>query len=151
MKKNQKPEKEFVKYIHSLLRGNWITHSVENSVLCVKAGFPDYVYSCNGRHGFIEFKYKKQWPARADTIVRLPHFTSVQKKFLYYHGRRGDGRCFLFLQIDSDVLIFDHTRVQKIGNLITSEMIENAIFFENMEKMGRPHTTFQLLDILIDR
>ncbi|MEE8389916.1 MAG: hypothetical protein V3S14_03845 [Anaerolineae bacterium] len=64
-------------------------------------GTPDVNYI----DGWIELKWLRSWPKRRDTIVRLPHFTQRQKRWLRRRHRRG-GDAWLLLQVGKEWLLF---------------------------------------------
>lgn len=73
--------------------------SVEN--LC-GSGTPDVNYM----EGWIELKHKDEWPKRATSVVRLPHFTPQQRLRLRRRWHLG-GNAYLLLQVEQDWLLFD--------------------------------------------
>ena len=73
--------------------------SVENPC---RPGTPDVNYI----EGWIELKWVEKWPVRADTPVRLPHFTPQQKLHLRRRWHLG-GNAYLLLQVDQDWFLFN--------------------------------------------
>lgn len=73
--------------------------SVENSA---RAGTPDINYI----GGWIELKVLDRWPVNADTMVRIPCFTSQQRTWLRRRVDRG-GAAYLLIRIENDWLLFD--------------------------------------------
>ena len=72
--------------------------SVENPV---KPGTPDVNYV----DGWIELKWLRRWPVRPETVVKIDHYTKVQRSF----GRmrwRARGKSFLLLQVQTHWLLF---------------------------------------------
>lgn len=82
----------------------------------LNAGIPDLSYSGGGVNGWIELKWLPAWPKRADTIVKIDHYTKEQKHFLLSRGRAG-GRCWLLLRVGREHLLFDHERAQHVGEM----------------------------------
>ena len=74
---------------------------VENKV---KAGTPDVNYI----DGWIELKWLRRWPVRADTIVRIEHFTKIQRRFARDYWLK-QGRCWCLLQVGPSWLLFTGT------------------------------------------
>jgi hypothetical protein len=64
-------------------------------------GYPDVEYV----GGVIELKQIPAWPKRADTIVRVEHFTQAQRTFLDDRGRAGD-RTWVLLVVGREWLLF---------------------------------------------
>lgn len=64
-------------------------------------GTPDVNYI----EGWIENKWVRRWPKRADTVVRLDHFTPQQRVWLLRRSQRG-GRVHLLLKVEETWLLF---------------------------------------------
>jgi hypothetical protein len=81
-------------------------------------GIPDLSYDIEGMpgSGWIELKRLKDWPVRPGTIVRIKHYSPEQKAWILRHGRFNE-RTFLYLQVASDHLLFDHETAQDVGTL----------------------------------
>lgn len=73
--------------------------SVENPC---RPGTPDVNYI----EGWIELKWKEEWPVKAETTLRLPHFTPQQRLHLRRRWFLG-GNAYLLLQVKQDWLLFD--------------------------------------------
>lgn len=73
--------------------------SVEN---VVRAGTPDV----NFTDGWIELKQLDKKPMRAETTVRLQHFTPQQRVFLRRRWHKG-GKAFLLLLLEGEWMLFD--------------------------------------------
>jgi len=82
----------------------------------LNSGIPDLSYSGGAVNGWIELKWLEAWPKRADTIVRIPHYTKEQKHFLLSRGRAG-GRCWLLLRVAKEIFIFHHDLAQGLGEM----------------------------------
>jgi hypothetical protein len=92
---------------------------VENSV---HVGTPDV----NCLHGWIELKWKRSWPVRPTTPLRLPHFTTVQKRWLLKRHALG-GRCWLLLQVNRDWLIFTAPQAYRlVGQATRTELMSGC-------------------------
>lgn len=72
---------------------------VENAV---GPGTPDIEYI----GGWIEDKQLKAWPSRADTPVRVPHYTTQQRAW-HSCRRRAGGRVHVVIEVARDVFVFD--------------------------------------------
>ena len=64
-------------------------------------GTPDVNYI----EGWIELKWLRAWPVKSDTVVRLPHFTIGQRRWLRDRSRLG-GNAWLLLQCKQEWLLF---------------------------------------------
>ena len=95
-------EKNFWIYLRNGMNDHWNAVRIESSTM---SGIPDIIYSMEGVRGFIELKYIKHWPKRVNTIIRLKHFTPLQRLFLSSHEESA-GHCFIFLKIERDYLLF---------------------------------------------
>lgn len=78
-------------------------------------GIPDVSYSTD-HHGWIELKYLPKAPKRADTILKIDHYTAEQKNWLTRHGKRG-GHCFLFMQVEATYMLFGWESAREIGTV----------------------------------
>jgi hypothetical protein len=92
---------------------------VENSV---HPGTPDV----NCLAGWIELKWKRNWPVRPTTPLRLPHFTSTQKRWLLKRHALG-GNSWLLLQVKRDWLLFTAPQAyQLVGQATKSELMDGC-------------------------
>lgn len=99
---------------------------VENAV---EAGTPDVNYCLHGGkgEGWIELKDADAWPARADTLLRLDHVTTVQREW-WLRRRRAGGRCFVLLRVGYDYLLFDGVAAAlALGRAPRQSLIETAV------------------------
>jgi hypothetical protein len=87
-------------------------------------GVPDVNYLMrNGRGGWIELKFKTLYPIRiSKTPVRLNHFTSDQKNWIFKYGEFG-GDAWVLLQVKNDFYLFSHVFVRRIGE-VRKEVLE---------------------------
>jgi hypothetical protein len=76
---------------------------VENPI---HPGTPD-VNLCDGR--WIELKTIVGWPARVDSLVRIPHYTPQQRVWLYRRWKYAPGSTLLLLEVRAERqwLLFD--------------------------------------------
>lgn len=94
---------------------------VENPCL---PGTPDV----NCALGWIELKWLEDWPKRADTTVRIDHYTPQQRIFGQKRDRAA-GLSVLLLQVEStqDWLLFDGpTAARIVGHVPRAELIAGA-------------------------
>ncbi len=72
----------------------------------IHPGTPD-VNLCDGR--WIELKTIAGWPARADSPVRIPHYTPQQRVWLYRRWKYSPGSTLLLLEVRAERqwLLFD--------------------------------------------
>ena len=93
---------------------------VENPCL---PGTPDV----NHWHGWIELKYKRSWPRKVNTIIRLTDFTRQQKRFLR-NRFNGNQDAFLLVQINgSEWLLYKGNEVDPVSRDYNREQLcENA-------------------------
>jgi hypothetical protein len=92
----------------------------------IHPGTPD-VNLCDGR--WIELKCIESWPAREQTIVRIPHYTPQQRVWLYRRWRYAPGSTHLLLEVRSEGqwLLFDGDVAAKIvGSTTTSQHLVRA-------------------------
>lgn len=88
-------------------------------------GIPDVSYSTT-HHGWIELKYLPKVPVRPSTPLSIKHFTTDQRNWLKRHGQRG-GKCFLFLQVVNEFMLFGWWQVDEIGRVPLSAHRDMAI------------------------
>lgn len=91
-------------------------------------GIADVSFCQAGAAGWMELKHVSQWPARERTLVRIPHYSDEQKEFLEKKGK-GMGNTWLFIQVESDFLLYDHKAAQFLPDRTKTEMVELATFF----------------------
>ena len=87
-------------------------------------GTPDIAYV----GGWIECKATNQWPARADTPVKLDHDLTRQQRIWLMKWQRVNGRAFVMLNIAGEWLLFEGlVAVAIIGNGTRDELYESAL------------------------
>jgi hypothetical protein len=91
---------------------------VENPI---HPGTPD-VNLCDGR--WIELKCIPSWPARATSLVRIPHFTPQQRVWLYRRWKFAPCSTYLLLEVcaDRQWLLFDGDIAAKIVGKTTARV-----------------------------
>lgn len=67
----------------------------------VEPGTPDVNY----RDGWIELKYIPAWPKRAETMVKIDHYTPQQRAWAIRRGHVG-GKVSLLLVVGDEWLLF---------------------------------------------
>lgn len=60
---------------------------------------PDVSFALNGVDGWAELKVVDPTP-KPDALLRIAHFTSGQRNWLYKRGRAGTGHCFLLAKAE---------------------------------------------------
>ena len=68
------------------------------------AGIPDLSYAWNNVDGWIELKYYKKW--KKQNINHIDSWTKIQRHWLRKRRAAGNGRCFLFVKIENEYLLF---------------------------------------------
>ena len=77
------------------------------------AGTPDVNYI----EGWIELKWLRRWPKKADTVVTIPHYTLGQRRWLRDRYNAG-GSAWLLLQVQQEWLLFTGRDAHDyVGNL----------------------------------
>lgn len=93
--------------------------AVENPCL---PGTPDVNYV----EGWVELKWLREWPSKAETPVRLDHYT-VQQKVWAYLRRRAGGQCWFLLQCGREWLLLDGVvAAQHVNHATKQQLIEVA-------------------------
>lgn len=73
--------------------------------------------------GWIECKATNQWPARADTVVRLDHDLTQQQRIWLVRWARVNGRAWVMLNIAGEWMLFDGpTAAQHVGKVTRDEL-----------------------------
>lgn len=104
----------------------------------VGVGTPDV----NSAVGEMELKYKKEWPKRSTTKLRINHFTALQRAFAIERTLAG-GQTFFVLLVGRDAdgfwLIFDGAwAAENIGEMTKSQLIDNCLIgFSNTTRKER--------------
>jgi hypothetical protein len=104
---------------------DWHATRIESSA---GNGVPDVCFSTAGQHGFIEFKYIKEWPKRKTTLVKLP-LRPEQKLWLETRGRYG-GNCWVFVRVEDDFFIVHWNDIDWFCNGLTREELYSAYVFK---------------------
>lgn len=86
---------------------------VENPV---QPGTPDVNYI----EGWIELKWMRRWPAGKGTVIRLPHFTRRQRRWLKRRWENG-GATWLLLQVGREWLLFTGPVASDLVGFISRE------------------------------
>ncbi len=99
---------------------------IENSLTYDKTviGVPDI----NFIPGWAELKWKKGYPKRKDTPVRIEHYTQNQKDWLARRAEAG-GNAWLVLRVRSHIYVFDAHGAQNVGDLTKDQLLEACIAF----------------------
>ena len=97
----------------------WDAVAVENPV---HPGTPDV----NCILGWVELKWLRSWPSRADSIVKVEHFSPQQKVWLTRRWIKG-GSVWLLLQCGTEWLLFDGPRAGRyVGKVDRRQLVLNA-------------------------
>jgi len=113
-------ENAFWATLRKKMQGRWRAQRFEDKL---SEGIPDHCFAFRGMSGigFIELKRLTAWPVRETTIVRIPHYTPLQRAWIRRFGEFS-GRVFLFLQVDREYLLFDWKGAQKVGEVTRQEL-----------------------------
>ncbi len=87
----------------------------------LQKGIADISFCQNGFGGWMELKWVSDWPVRPHTKVKIPHYSLDQKEFLMKKGK-AMGNTWLFIQVGSDFILFDHQGAQHVGDIMKEEM-----------------------------
>lgn len=71
---------------------------------------------------WIELKSVDRWPARAETPLRIGHFTPQQRVFLYRRWKHAPGTTFLLMEVRAarQWLLFDGNVAAKVVGRVTT-------------------------------
>lgn len=113
--------------------------SVENSC---GAGTPDVNYM----EGWIECKYRRHWPKKPETVVRLDHPWTPQQRLWARKRWQVGGNAYLLLQVSRDWLLFDiPTALRVVEQVPKAELVAAAMVrwtsIDAMKAELRDHVT----------
>lgn len=91
-------------------------------------GIADVSFCQCGIAGWMELKHVSEWPRREKTLVRIPHYSIEQKDFLEKKGI-AMGNTWLFVQVEGDFLLYNHTAAQFLPDKTKTEMVGLSTFF----------------------
>ena len=79
-------------------------------------GVPDVSYGLRGYNGWIELKCLDKMPKDPGAIVKINHFTPLQRHWLMTRGKAG-GLCWFLLKIENveEYLLFNWTELALVG------------------------------------
>ena len=98
--------------------------SVENPCL---PGTPDVNYI----EGWVELKWLREWPKREDTIVRLEHYTKVQRVWAFRRRRMG-GQAWMLIQCGREWILMDGAVAAiSLGHCTKAELIQRCAAYSD--------------------
>lgn len=86
-----------------------------------KPGTPDVEFI----GGWVELKHVRDWPKRASTPVRVPHFTTGQRLWLTRRDKLG-GLALLLVQVGPDYLLLSGAKAASILGTSTQAQLRAA-------------------------
>lgn len=106
-------EKAMWVQLSKLCKGFW--DATRHEDMAIK-GLPDVSFGYDGKQGWIELKFLKQFPVTEERPVKLTKFTPQQRLFLYNRGRHG-GNCWLLLKVENYQVISGRHAGRNLGNV----------------------------------
>lgn len=97
----------------------WDAVPVEN---IKRAGTPDV----NCTLGWIECKDEREWPARADTVLRLKRYPPQQVAWIRRRWAAG-GTVYILLQVGKELLLFQGDKAHHVGTLPKRQLCALAV------------------------
>ncbi len=94
-------ESSFWRYLKSKIP---VTAHFQRHEDIAAAGIPDLSYAWNGIDGWIELKYYKKWKKQDHN--HIDSWTKVQRHWMRKRQEAGSGKCFLFIKIEKEYLLF---------------------------------------------
>lgn len=76
-------------------------------------GIPDINGCWEGKEFWVEIKYLPTFPVRANTPVKIKHYTPEQRLWLRKRGQAG-GQAWLFVRVGAEWFLFDHEAAQLV-------------------------------------
>lgn len=95
-------ENRLRKYTSLGLKGMGVIRQVEN---ILEVGTPDTNWLIDGVEGWIELKSIHGWPFGKKTPLRIPHYTTAQKRWGAQQLKHG-GKWSLFIKVGREYLLF---------------------------------------------
>lgn len=96
-------ESDLWKYIKTGMIGKWHASRIESSA---GNGIPDISFGVQGKNGWIELKYIREWPKRQDTKVKLP-LRPEQKHWIKNRGQVS-GDVWVLCRIHNEFFLLDY-------------------------------------------
>jgi hypothetical protein len=119
-------ERALWKTISRNMREHWKATRIENPA---NPGTPDVYFTMgNGAMGWLELKHAHQWPKRADTPLKIEHFTPEQRRFIRDHGRLG-AKVYVLLQVDRDYFLMKWRDALRIGEMVKADYYKIDFFW----------------------
>jgi len=110
-------ESSLWKTVSKHMKGRWEADRIENSAAL---GTPDVYYTLREPYmnvmGWLELKYVHEWPVRACTPMKIPHFTPQQRLFIQRHFPYGCN-VKLLLQVARDYILLEGDKALLIDTL----------------------------------
>jgi len=148
-------ETRFRQYIRDGLSKYGHIVQIENAIL---PGHPDTNYCIHneamsmmrrcGRTqstGDIELKYLKEWPKRADTIVKIDHYTQEQRMWMFKRAM-ALGDVFLFVKIKDEYFLFSAFAAFE---LVGKKLSRDGFYCRNRIRWEKKINFEELRDFLI--
>lgn len=127
-----KPESAMRRQVTSLLRDAGLDPQAVESA--VSPGMPDI----NWVGGWIELKCVAEYPKRAETPIRVPHYTPQQKSWALRREAAG-GKVHLLVKVDSDWYLFRTPESVQVGELTAQQMKVRCIAHaRSLTSLGLP-------------
>jgi hypothetical protein len=91
-------------------------------------GTPDLCVGFRGKCYWIELKQLRDgWPTRANTIVRIDHYSAEQRLWLFEWGMIHVPAFLLVQVVDHGVYLFDWQAAQRVGEIPKAEFEGSAM------------------------
>jgi len=119
-------ESHLNKHFKSILDNHSRMQRVEPSLQNI--AFPDWYITLPNCKILIEAKHIREWPKRSSTGIKFKRYTPEQKRFIFTHGRYGNGGVFILLQVDDDIMIFTWKYAYKLVGMTKLDCLRNCGF-----------------------
>lgn len=119
-------ESQLNKHFESILNNHCKMQRVEPSFSNIS--FPDWYITFSSCKILVESKHIREWPKRPSTGINFKRYTPGQKRFLYTHGKFGNGGVFILLQVQDDIMLFTWHYAYKLVGMTRQQCFDNCCF-----------------------
>lgn len=99
----------------------------------VASGMPDVNFCYQGQETWVEIKVIQR-PARETSLLRIDHFTDIQRQFIARRVSAG-GRVCLLLVIDGQFVLFGGSRCLLLGKKSYQWVLKNGLWKKNLKEI----------------
>lgn len=130
----RKPEQGLWDKIRNSMGAGWRADRVENKIL---QGMPDVYFAISPQlTGWLELKVLPVMPTRAETPIRIPHYTSYQANWHWTHRDFGT-KSWILVKHQDELHVFASRMALALFEGMTAEQFRKAGRVVDMTKLDR--------------